>query len=188
MSEVKTSRTGASVSDFLDRAAAGETRRDCATLVRLMRRITGSAPAMWGPSIVGFGSYRYVYESGRTGEWPLTGFSPRKGNLVLYVMAGFQRYPELMRKLGRYRTGKSCLYVRSLADVDPDVLEELVAESVAWMRRRYPAVAGTTGSRPAAKKAAGKATRKKAVGKATKTKAKTRAKTKAAPAVRRAKR
>jgi hypothetical protein len=92
---------------------------------------------MWGPSIVGFGSYHYAYESGREGDWMLIGFSPRKRDLTLYIMSGFSRYEELMTKLGKYRTGTSCLYVKQLADVDTAVLKELMNESVRAMRARY---------------------------------------------------
>jgi hypothetical protein len=93
---------------------------------------------MWGPSMVGFGKYRYRYESGREGEWFLTGFSPRKGALTLYLMAGFDGYEDLMARLGKYKTGKSCLYVKRLADLDLAVLRELITESVEHMRRAYP--------------------------------------------------
>lgn len=103
---------------------------DCAKLVEIMGRATGAEPRMWGPSIVGFGSYHYKYDSGREGDWFLTGFSPRKQALTLYIMAGFERYDDLMRRLGRHSTGKSCLYVRRLDDVDLDVLTELVQASV----------------------------------------------------------
>lgn len=92
---------------------------------------------MWGSSIVGFGSYHYRYESGREGDWMLTGFSPRKQALTLYMMGGFQRHDELMNKLGKYKTGKSCLYVKKLEDIDLDVLRQLVAESVDYMRQSY---------------------------------------------------
>ena len=92
---------------------------------------------MWGPSIVGFGSYRYTNSAGRDFEWMLTGFSPRKANLVLYIMPGFSEEAVLMARLGKHRTGKSCLYINKLADVDMDVLEELIAKSVLWMREKY---------------------------------------------------
>ncbi len=92
---------------------------------------------MWGPSIVGFGTYHYKYASGREGDWFLTGFSPRKQNLTLYIMAGFKRYDELLNKLGKYKTGKSCLYIRNLDDVDVDVLRELVKQSVEHVARSH---------------------------------------------------
>lgn len=138
MAEAKTKRTTASVSGFLAAIADPARRRDCAALVRMMSRVTGAKPAMWGPSIVGFGQYRYVYASGHTGDWPVSAFSPRKTDLVVYVMAGFERFPSLMKRLGKARTGKSCLYLKSLDAVDPAALEELVAASVAWVRARHP--------------------------------------------------
>ena len=102
-----------------------------------MREVTGERPKMWGSSIVGFGSYHYTYASGREGDWPVVGFAPRKQNLVLYIMPGFARYESLLARLGKHRTGKSCLYVNKLDDIDPEVLEELVRESVDEMKRRY---------------------------------------------------
>ena len=100
-----------------------------------MRRVTGSAPQMWGRSLVGFGSYRYQYASGHRGEWFIIGFATRKNGLTVYVMAGFERYPDLMARLGRYKTGKSCLYLRQLADVDAGVLATLLRRSAAYHRR-----------------------------------------------------
>ncbi len=94
---------------------------------------------MWGTSIVGFGTYHYKYASGREGDWMLTGFSPRKQALTLYIMAGFEKYQELMDQLGTFKTGKSCLYVKRLSDINLDVLEELVRESVRYMKTQYPA-------------------------------------------------
>jgi len=100
-------------------------RQDCFTILELMHQITGHKPQMWGSNIIGFGHYRYRYASGRTGEWFLTGFAPRKQNITLYIMAGFDRYDELLQRLGTYRTGKSCLYIKRLADVDLPTLREL---------------------------------------------------------------
>ncbi|HMB70372.1 MAG TPA: DUF1801 domain-containing protein [bacterium] len=134
MTELKTQRTDASVEDFLDGVEDADRREDCRTLVRIMKKVTGSAPAMWGSSIVGFGSYRYRYASGRQGEWFLTGFSPRKRDLTLYIMAGFSRYEDLLAKLGKHRHGKSCLYVKRLADIDRKALEALVAASVKHLK------------------------------------------------------
>jgi len=102
-----------------------------------MREVTGCEPKMWGPSIVGFGRYHYKYESGREGDWPLTGFSPRKQALTVYIMAGFRRYEELLDRLGKHKTGKSCLYLKRLEDVDLEVLRELVHESVEQVAERY---------------------------------------------------
>lgn len=138
MSELKTRPTDADVEAFLDSAAQGQRREDCAAVVDIMRRVTGEEPRLWGTSIVGFGSYRYPAKGG-TAEWLITGFSPRKTNLTLYIMTGFDRAPDLMAKLGSYKTGVSCLYLKKLDDIDRDVLTQLVTESVAAMRVRYPA-------------------------------------------------
>ncbi|MGD8495049.1 MAG: DUF1801 domain-containing protein [Gemmatimonadales bacterium] len=130
MAENKTQPTDASVTAFLD-AVEDETRRsDARRVLELMRDVTGEEPRMWGPSIVGFGDYHYRYESGREGDWFLTGFAPRKANLVLYIMSGFPRHAELMERLGKHRTGKSCLYVNRFDDLDLDVLRELIRRSV----------------------------------------------------------
>lgn len=137
MAQLKTAPTKASVSTFLKAIPDERRRADCQALSRLMKRITRAQPLMWGPSIVGFGRYHYRYESGREGDWFLTGFSPRKQALTVYIMAGFTRYVVLMRKLGRHTTGSSCLYLRRLEDVDLAVLEELITESVKHLRRTY---------------------------------------------------
>jgi hypothetical protein len=130
VAENKTQPTDASVTAFLD-AVEDETRRsDARRVLELMRDVTGEEPRMWGPSIVGFGDYHYRYESGREGDWFLTGFAPRKANLVLYIMSGFPRHAELMERLGKHRTGKSCLYVNRFDDLDLDVLRELIRRSV----------------------------------------------------------
>ncbi len=131
MAELKTQPNAASVEAFLDGVTDETKRDDCYALMDLMRGVTGEEPKMWGGSIVGFGSYHYKYASGREGDWFLTGFSPRKQNLTLYIMSGFSRHDELMAKLGKHKTGKSCLYVKKLADVDGEVLHELVERSVA---------------------------------------------------------
>ena len=136
MAELKTRENDASVEEFLGRTAEGSRRDECATLVQLMQAATGVAPKMWGGSIVGFGKYRYRYESGREGEWPVIGFSPRKTDLTLYIMPGFERFDELMGRLGKFRTGKSCLYVKKLENVDLAVLRELIEASVAHMADR----------------------------------------------------
>jgi hypothetical protein len=133
---VKTAPTERSVEAFLARVPEPR-RADCVALVKLMRGVTRAEPKMWGTSIVGFGSYHYRYASGREGDWLLSGFSPRKQDLTVYVMAGFDRYPELMNRLGQYRTGKSCLYLKRLADVDMAVLRQLVTASVRHMRQAY---------------------------------------------------
>lgn len=131
----KTVPTDASVEDYLNGVANETKRQDSFTLVTLMQEITGEEPVMWGDSIVGFGLYSYVYASGNTGDWPLVGFAPRKQALTLYIMSGFDRYDALLGKLGKHSTGKSCLYIKRLSDVDVDVLRELVTESVAHMKQ-----------------------------------------------------
>ena len=135
MTDLKTARTRRSVNSFLGGVEPAGRREDAKAVLALMKDVTGERPAMWGPSIVGFGSYRYTYASGRTGEWFLTGFSPRKKSLTLYIMSGFSRDDDLLKKLGPHTRGKSCLYVKRLADVDVKVLRGLVEASVAHLRR-----------------------------------------------------
>ena len=138
MAENKTKATEASVDAFIE-AVPDETRRtDARTILELMKRITGDEPRMWGPSIIGFGSYSYRYESGHGGEACRIGFSPRKAELVLYVLTGAADQSPLLARLGKHKTGKSCLYIKKLADVDMMVVEELVRTSVAHMDARYP--------------------------------------------------
>jgi hypothetical protein len=137
-SGAKTKPTRASVNAFLAKVADETRRADCQVVLELMRDVTGEEPKMWGASIVGFGIYRYVYASGHSGEWPLAGFSPRKNDLTLYVMAGFDGAEELLARLGPHKTGKSCLYLKRLADVNLRVLRQLVRRSVAEMKRRHP--------------------------------------------------
>jgi hypothetical protein len=133
VAELKTKENDQSVTAFLDAAADGRRRQDCQTVLELMREVTGAEPRLWGTSIVGFGKYRYTYESGREGEWPIVGFSPRKNDLTLYLMPGVDAFPDLMPKLGKYKTGKSCLYIKKLEDVDSSVLRALVERSVEKM-------------------------------------------------------
>ncbi|MBX0330054.1 DUF1801 domain-containing protein [Oscillochloris sp. ZM17-4] len=137
MAELKTKPSDQSVAAFIDTVADEQKRQDCHTIIEMMRAATGAEPVMWG-SIIGFGSYHYRYKSGREGDWFLTGFAPRKQNLTLYIMAGFERYHELMGQLGNHSTGKSCLYIKRLSDIDQGVLRELVARSVAHMRAPAP--------------------------------------------------
>ena len=137
MAELKTVVNDADVEAFIDSVENPRRREDARRLLKLMCEVTGEAPKMWGASIVGFGSYHYRYASGREADWMLTGFSPRKQNLVAYIMPGFSGAAELLAKLGKHRTGKSCLYLNKLDDVDLEVLAELVRESVAVMRERY---------------------------------------------------
>ncbi len=135
MAEPKTKKTNASVEDFLHGVADQRKRQDCFVLVDLMREITGSEPSMWGDSIVGFGGYRQTNSNGKEYEWPVTGFSPRKQSLTLYIMSGFEQYDDLLGRLGKHSTGKACLYVKRLSDVDMAVLRELIGLSVAHMTR-----------------------------------------------------
>lgn len=134
--ELKTKKTRASVAEFIKGVEDDRVRKECRTVMKIMKEATGAPARMWGPSIVGFGSYHYRYASGREGDWFLTGFAPRKGNLTLYIMSGFREYEGLMKRLGKHRTGKSCLYVKSLEDVDMKVLTDLVRKSVSHMRKR----------------------------------------------------
>jgi len=136
MAELKTRRTGASVGEFLSRTPDPARRRECRALIRMMRAITGAPPRMWGPSMVGFGRYHYRYASGREGDWFVTGFSPRKRDLTIYLMGGFSRLGPLLRQLGPHKTGVSCLYLRSLSDVDQRVLKRLLRESARLVTRR----------------------------------------------------
>ena len=137
MVELKTKPTDASVEDFIAGVECEARRADCRALVAMMRRVTGVEPVMWGPSIVGFGSYRYA--SGREGDWMLTGFSPRKRDLTVYIMAGFKGADETLARLGAHRSSSgSCLYIKRLSDIDLEVLEELVEASVERLRRAYP--------------------------------------------------
>ena len=133
MAELKTTPNRQSVSEFLDKVEDEKKRADCYDLLDLMQEVTSESPHMWGDSIVGFGSYHYRYASGREGDWFLTGFSPRKQNLSLYIMAGFDRYETLMEQLGKYKAGKSCLYIKRLEDVD----RQLVEESVQHLKETY---------------------------------------------------
>ncbi|MBN2469658.1 MAG: DUF1801 domain-containing protein [Anaerolineae bacterium] len=134
MAQLKTGPNDGSVDAFLQSVTDDKRREDCATLLELMKSVTGEEPQMWGDSIIGFGSYHYTYASGREGDWFLTGFSPRKQNLTLYIMSGFDAYDELLGKLGKHKTGKSCLYIKRVADIDQDVLRALVKQSVEHMK------------------------------------------------------
>lgn len=133
----KTTETGADVDAFLETIEDAQKKADSVALRDMMERISGEPAKMWGPSIVGFGRYQYKYDSGREGEFMLTGFAPRKGNLSVYVMPGFDRYGEELARLGKHKTAKSCLSIKKLEDIDTGVLGEIVADSVAVMRERY---------------------------------------------------
>jgi hypothetical protein len=137
MAKNKTIPNETSVSAFIKGVEDEQKKADCQTLIGLMKEITGEEPVMWGPSIIGFGSYHFKYDSGREGDMLLTGFSPRKQNLTLYIMSGFNRYEKLMQKLGKYKTGKSCLYIKRLSDIDLGVLMELIKDSYAHYNKKY---------------------------------------------------
>ena len=137
MSQNKTRPTTTSVTSFLDSVEDEIQRRDSHTLISIMKEITGEEPVMWGSSIIGFGSYHYKYNSGREGDMLLTGFSPRKQNLSLYIMAGFTKYEELLQKLGKHKTGKSCLYIKRLSEINTDVLIELIKASYDHYNHKY---------------------------------------------------
>jgi len=138
LSDLKTRPTDASVEAFIDAVDHAGRREDARILLDLMGRATGEEPVMWGTSIVGYGSYHYRYASGQEGDWPITGFSPRRQNLSIYIMTGFEDYQALLSRLGKHKTGKSCLYVNKLDDVDMEALEELVRTSAEAMKRMYP--------------------------------------------------
>src|SRR5215213_8696381 len=138
MSELKTKLTQASVDDFLNAIPDAQIRQDCWAIVEIMQEATQAPPQMWGASIVGFGSYHYKYASGREADWMLTGFAPRKLNITLYIMAGFEQYNDMLAQLGKHTCGKSCLYIKRLADIDLPTLKQLVHASVEHMRAANP--------------------------------------------------
>jgi len=137
MAENKTKPGKASVTAFINGIDDLQKRRDVKKITAMMREATGSRAKMWGRSIIGFGSYHYKYASGREGNFLVTGLSPRKQALTVYIMPGFRKYEPLMKKLGKYKTGKSCLYIKRLSDVDEKLLQRLIAESVTDMRKNY---------------------------------------------------
>ena len=137
MAELKTKQTKASVAAFLSTVTDKTKRADCKLVAKMMREATGKRAKLWGTSIVGFDSYDYTYESGRSGTWPICGFSPRAQNMSIYIMPGFKKFEKLMMKLGKFKTGRSCLYIKNLDDVDLKVLNTLIKASVKEMRRIY---------------------------------------------------
>jgi hypothetical protein len=136
VADPKTKKNDASVEAFLNAVEHDGKRADSFAILDLMREVTGEEPAMWGGSIVGFGEYTYQYASGGEGEWPLTGFAPRKKNLTLYIVPGFDAYESLLENLGKFKTGKSCLYINKLSDVDLEALRELIRQSVEHMKQQ----------------------------------------------------
>lgn len=138
MAENKTQPSATSASEFIASIENPTRRADAETMLAVMQRITGWQPRMWGPSIIGFGEYHYKYESGREGDFMRTGFSPRKANLVLYIMPGYADYSDKLARLGKHKIGKSCLYINKLADIDMAVLEEIIEAGLDDMARKYP--------------------------------------------------
>ena len=145
MTDNKTKPTRASVADYIASKANAQQHADCRELMALFRKITRKTPRMWGPSMVGYGSFRYTYATGRTGEMPLAAFAIRGRDLVVYVWPGGQKQKSLLSKLGKHSMGKSCLYFRQLADLDMSVLQKLVVDSIADVRRLYGAPRAGTG-------------------------------------------
>ena len=137
MAEIKTQKTRKSVADFLSGIPDKQRRADCIAVGKMMRRVTGNNAKMWGSSIVGYGTYDYKYASGREGSFFLCGFSPRAQHLVVYVMSGFSQHQSLMARIGKHSTGKSCLYIKKLHDINPKVLQTLTERSVKYMRKTY---------------------------------------------------
>lgn len=139
MAENKTQETDADPADFLATVEDPQKRADCDKLLAMMEKASGEPPKMWGDSLIGFGSYHYKYASGREGDFMLTGFSPRKANLSIYIMPGFEPYEDDLSKLGKHKLGRACLYVKRLSDIDEKVLERMVKDSIKRMRKMYPA-------------------------------------------------
>lgn len=137
MAELKTKENAAKVEDFLESIEMEQRKKDCLDLLALMKEVSGEPAKMWGDSIVGFGKYHYKYKSGREGDWFLTGFSPRKQNLTIYIMAGFGDYHNLLKDLGKYKTSSSCLYIKKMEDINRGVLEELIRRSIKETKERY---------------------------------------------------
>jgi len=138
MAELKTKRNDASVEDFLNKVENQKKREDSFKILELLKNLTGEEPKMWGGSMVGFGTYHYKYASGQEGDWMVNGFSPRREALTIYLMTGFTIHEELLEKLGKFKTGKSCLYIKKLEDVNPDVLSEIIVKSVDFMKKNHP--------------------------------------------------
>ena len=138
MAVLKTQETKGSVEKFLNSVDNEKRRDDALAILKMMKSVTRQQPKMWGKDMIGFGNYHYKYASGREGDWFLTGFSPRQSNLSIHIMPGVEKYPALMKKLGKHKTGKSCLYINKLEDVDLKVLKELIKKGYADMKKAYP--------------------------------------------------
>jgi len=138
MAKNKTTETENSVTDFINAVADETKRNDAFELLKIIQKTTGFEPKMWGPSIIGFGSYHYIYDSGHEGDAPLVGFSPRKDAISLYLSSSFENKDELLSKFGKYKAGKSCIYIKKLADIDPEILKEMISVSVSYLQKLYP--------------------------------------------------
>jgi hypothetical protein len=138
MAELKTKATEISVESFLDKIDNEQVRDDCTQLIRIMKKVTGEKPKMWGPSIIGFGKYHYKYESGHEGEMCLVGFSPRAGKISLYVKAGSEKAVPLLDKLGKHKAAKGCVYIKKVEDINVSVLEKMIALAVTELKKKYP--------------------------------------------------
>ena len=138
MAELKTQKNNASISKFIS-TEDEQKRQDCQGLLKIFEEVTKEKATMWGESIVGFGEYHYKYPSGQEGDWPITGFSPRKQNISIYIMPGFSKYQNFLAKLGKHKVSKgSCLYIKKLVDIDVKILKKLIKDSVSQMKKQYP--------------------------------------------------
>ena len=137
MAELKTKETKLSVTKFIGKVEDDQKRQDSQAILKLMKQVTKEEPKMWGDSMVGFGRFHYKSDSGREGDWFITGFSPRKQNLTIYIMPGFEKYGSLMKRLGKHKTSKGCLYIKKLEDVDIKVLKQLIKQSYQDMKKKY---------------------------------------------------
>ena len=137
MAQNKTQPTKTSVTEFINAVNNEQKRKDAFEVLEMISSITGEKPVIWGPSLIGFGKYHYKYKSGREGDFFIAGFSPRKTALSIYIMSGMSKFPDLMSQLGKFKTGKSCLYIKKLNDIDRSVLKKLISESVNWMKKNY---------------------------------------------------
>ncbi len=138
MAKNKTAETAESVIDFINAVADETKRKDAFELIEIMQNATGFKPKMWGPSIIGFGSYHYKYDSGHEGDAPLLGFSPRKDAISLYLSSSFENKEELLSKFGKHKAGKGCIYVKKLSDINIDVLNQMISLSVSYLQNLYP--------------------------------------------------
>jgi len=140
MSELKTKPTDKDVNEYLNKIENVKKREDCYKLLAIMNDITKEKPVIWGDSIIGFGKYHYIYKTKREGDWPIIGFAPRKKNISIYIMSGFSMHKEIMENLGKYKIGKSCLYINKLEDINQEMLKNLIKESINFIESQYEIV------------------------------------------------